>query len=107
MESHYSRIYTGSMIIVQLLTSRLEEVGIKPVIKEQNESGLDPKIYGGHLLQEMYVHEDELEKAKEIMGENKFKQEFETTFISAGEPQPIYLGRFVSHQSNHLIEVKE
>jgi len=67
MESHYSRIYTGSMIIVQLLTSKLEEIGITPVIKEQNESGLDPKIYGGHLLQEMYVHEDELDKAVPVV----------------------------------------
>lgn len=69
MESHYSRIYTGSMIIVQLLTSKLEEIGITPVIKEQNESGLDPKIYGGHLLQEMYVHKDELDKAVPVVQE--------------------------------------
>ena len=36
MESHYTRIYTGSMIIVQLLTSKLEEIGITPVVKDQN-----------------------------------------------------------------------
>lgn len=69
MESHYTRIYTGSMIIVQLLTSKLEEIGITPIIKEQNESGLDPKIYGGHLLQEIYVHEDELDKSIPIVQE--------------------------------------
>ncbi len=67
MESHYTRIYTGSIIIVQLLTSKLEAVNITPVIKDQNESGLDPKIYGGHLLQEVYVHEDELDKAVPIV----------------------------------------
>ena len=67
MESHYTRIYTGSMIIVQLLISKLEEIGINPVIKEQNESGLDPKIYGGHLLQEIYVHKDELDKATPVV----------------------------------------
>ncbi len=67
MESHYTRIYTGSMIIVQLLTSKLEEIGITPVVKDQNESNLDPKIYGGHLLQEIYVHKDELEKAVPIV----------------------------------------
>jgi hypothetical protein len=67
MESHYTRIYTGSMIIVQLLTSKLTDIGVIPVIKEQNESGLDPKIYGGHLLQEIYVHEDELDKAANIV----------------------------------------
>lgn len=67
MGSNYTRLYTGSMIIVQLLTTKLEEVGISPIIKEQNESGLDPKIYGGHLLQEMYVHKDELDKAVPIV----------------------------------------
>ena len=67
MESHYTRIYTGSMIIVQLLISKLEDIGITPIIKDQNESGLDPKIYGGHLLQEMFVHEDELDKATPIV----------------------------------------
>jgi hypothetical protein len=67
MESSYIKIYSGSMIIVQLLISRLEEIGISPVIKEQNESGLDPKIYGGHLLQQIYVHKDELEKAVSIV----------------------------------------
>jgi len=67
MESHYSRIYTGSFVIVQFLISKLEEVGISPVIKEQNESGLDPKIYGGHLLQEIHVHKDELDKAVPVI----------------------------------------
>jgi hypothetical protein len=67
MESHYSKIYTGSIIIVQLLTSKLADIGITPVIKEKNESGLDPKIYGGHLLQEVYVNEDELDKAVNVV----------------------------------------
>ncbi|PTM09758.1 MAG: hypothetical protein DA407_05145 [Bacteroidetes bacterium] len=67
MESHYTRIYTGSMVIVQFLTLKLEEIGITPVIKEQNESGLDPKIYGGHLLQEIHVHNDELDKAVPVI----------------------------------------
>jgi len=69
MESNYTRIYTGSMIIVQLLISKLEDIGITPVIKEQNESGLDPKIYGGHLLQEIHVHKDELDKAVPVLQE--------------------------------------
>jgi len=67
MESNYTKIYTGSMIIVQLLTSKLEEIGITPVIKEQNESGLDPKIYGGHMLQDIFVHENELDKAVPVV----------------------------------------
>jgi hypothetical protein len=67
MDTHYTKIYSGSFIIVQFLVSRLEEVGITPVIKDQNESGLDPKIYGGQLLQEVYVHNDELDKAVPIV----------------------------------------
>jgi hypothetical protein len=67
METHYTKIYSGSFIIVQFLISKLEEVGINPIIKDQNESGLDPKIYGGHLLQEIYVHNDELEKAVPVV----------------------------------------
>jgi hypothetical protein len=69
MESHYTKIYTGSLVIVNFLISKLEEVNISPVIKEQNESGLDPKIYGGHLLQEVYVHNDELDKSIPIVQE--------------------------------------
>jgi len=67
METHYTRIYTGSLIIVQLISSKLEDIGIHPIIKEQNESGLDPKIYGGHLLQEVYVHENEMDKAVPVV----------------------------------------
>lgn len=69
MESHYTKIYTGSMVIVQFLTLKLEEINITPVIKDQNESGLDPKIYGGHVLQEIHVHNDELDKAVPIIQE--------------------------------------
>ena len=69
MESQYSRIYTGSMVIVQFLTLKLEDIGISPVIKERNESGLDPKIYGGHLLQEIHVQNDELDKAVPLIQE--------------------------------------
>jgi hypothetical protein len=69
MESHYTKIYTGSMVIVQFLTLKLEEIDITPVIKDQNESGLDPKIYGGHLLQEIHVHNDELDKAVPVIQE--------------------------------------
>lgn len=69
MESHYTKIYTGSMVIVQFLTLKLKEIDITPVIKDQNESGLDPKIYGGHVLQEIHVHNDELDKAVPVIQE--------------------------------------
>ncbi|MFD1613572.1 putative signal transducing protein [Gelatiniphilus marinus] len=66
-DSNYIKIFTGSLINVQRIISDLEKIDISPVIKDQNESGLDPKIYGGHLLKEIYVHKDELEKAHAII----------------------------------------
>ncbi|MFD1162333.1 MULTISPECIES: putative signal transducing protein [Hwangdonia] len=66
-ESNYIKIFTGSLIDVQRIISDLEKIDISPVIKDQNESGLDPKIYGGHLLKEIYVHKDELDKARDII----------------------------------------
>jgi hypothetical protein len=70
MESHYTKIYTGSFIIVQLLVSKLEDVGISPVIKDETESGrlagFGASIPG---QQEVFVHEDELGKATPIVNE--------------------------------------
>ena len=58
MESNYIRIYTGSLVIVQLLIQKLEEVGITPVIKDESESG---RLAGFGaaipLAQEVFVHE--------------------------------------------------
>ena len=66
-DSNYIKVFTGSLITVQRIISDLEKEGINAVVKEENESGLDPKIYGGHLLKEIYVHKDELVKAVEIV----------------------------------------
>ena len=62
-DSNYVKLYTGNLIFVQRIIQELEDIGISAITREQNESGLDPKIYGGHLLQEVYVHKDELDKA--------------------------------------------
>lgn len=66
-DSNYIKIFTGSLITVQRIISDLEKENINAVVKEENESGLDPKIYGGHLLKQVYVHKDELDKAIEIV----------------------------------------
>tara|TARA_R110002096_G_scaffold30724_5_gene91369 strand:- start:4596 stop:4829 length:234 start_codon:yes stop_codon:yes gene_type:complete len=66
-DSNYIKIYTGNLIIVQRIIQELEGIGINAITREQNESGLDPKIYGGHLLQEIHVHKDELDKAVKII----------------------------------------
>ncbi|MBT8308916.1 MAG: DUF2007 domain-containing protein [Flavobacteriaceae bacterium] len=69
-ESEYIKIFTGSFVIAKLIVSRLEEIGISPVIKDEAESGrlagFGPSIPG---IQELYVHEDELDKAAPIVEE--------------------------------------
>lgn len=68
MESHYTKIYTGSFIIVQFMVTKLGKIGITPVIKDETESGrlagFGPAIPG---QQELFVHNDELEKAVPIV----------------------------------------
>lgn len=66
-DSNYIKIFTGSLITVQRIISDLQKENINAVVKEENESGLDPKIYGGHLLKQVYVHKDELDKAHRVL----------------------------------------
>jgi Putative prokaryotic signal transducing protein len=76
MESHYTQIYTGNFIIVQLITSKLKDIGIEPIIKDESESGrlagFSSSIQG---QQEVYVHENELEKAIPIIESVKSEME--------------------------------
>jgi hypothetical protein len=76
MKSNYTRIYTGSFVIVQLLISKFEEIGISPLIKDETESarlaGFGPAIYGA---QEVFVHESELDKAVPIVEETLAEME--------------------------------
>jgi hypothetical protein len=69
-ESDYIKIYTGSFIIAKLIISRLEEIGISPVIKDEAESGrlagFGPSIPG---IQELFVREEELNQAVPIVEE--------------------------------------
>ena len=68
MESDYIRIYTGSFVIVQVLVSKLDEIGITPVIKDEAESGrlagFGAAIPGA---QEVFVHESEVDKAVPVV----------------------------------------
>lgn len=68
MESHYTKIYTGNFILVSNIVSRLETEGISPIVKDETESarlaGFGPAIPG---LQEIYVHENEVDKATPIV----------------------------------------
>jgi len=69
-ESEYIKIYTGSFVITKLIISRLEDIGISPVVKDETESGrlagFGPAIPGS---QELYVHENELDKAVPLVEE--------------------------------------
>lgn len=66
--SNYIKIYTGNMIIVQLMKQRLEDIGINPVIKDELESGrLAGFASPNPSFPEIYVHENELNKAVRVV----------------------------------------
>jgi len=68
METHYTKIYTGNFILVQLMVTKLDDIGISAIIKDESESGrlagFGASIQG---QQELYVHNDELDKAIPII----------------------------------------
>ena len=69
-DSEYIKIYTGSFVIANLIISRLGEIGISPVVKDETESGrlagFGAAISGS---QELYVHKDELDQAVPLVEE--------------------------------------
>ena len=68
MESQYSKVYSGSFIVVQLITQNLEKEDIKAIVKDETESarlaGFGTPAYG---FQEVYVHSSEKQKADGIV----------------------------------------
>lgn len=66
--SNYIKVFTGNFIIVQRIIADLENQAINAVVKDETESGrlagFGAPIQG---QQEVYVHKDELEKAKSII----------------------------------------
>jgi len=68
METHYEKIYSGNFIVVQLLVSRLEDAGINPILKDESQIGLSAVLVSDYQgLIDLYVHENELEKANTIV----------------------------------------
>jgi hypothetical protein len=67
-DSNYIKLFSGNFIIVQQLRNELEEININPIIKDETESG---RLAGfGSAIsgqQEVFVHKDEAERAKEIL----------------------------------------
>ena len=68
METHYKKIYSGNFIVIQLLTTRLQDIGINPIIKDESQIGLSAvgvSDYQGQI--DLYVHEDEKDKAVPVV----------------------------------------
>lgn len=67
-DTNYSKIFSGSFIIVQLAKDRLESAGINAIIKDESESGrlagFGASIQG---YQELFVSDEELEQAEAII----------------------------------------
>ncbi|WP_242093810.1 DUF2007 domain-containing protein [Aestuariivivens sediminicola] len=73
-DSNYTKIFTGNLVVSERIKQSLEELDINAIVREQNESGLNP-IFGGHVLQDVFVHKDELDRALPIV--ETIKTEFE------------------------------
>jgi len=68
METHYTKIYTGSFIIAQLIQTRLENIGIEPILKDEFKTGLKAVLVTEYpKIIEVFVHNDELDKAIPII----------------------------------------
>ena len=67
-DNTYTKIFSGSFIIVQLALDRLKSAGINAIIKDESESGrlagFGASIQG---YQELYVNDEELSQAKNII----------------------------------------
>lgn len=66
--SNYTQIFQGNFITVQRIVSALKKEDIHAIVKQQTETGLI-QVFGGSNsdYQEVYVHQDELEKANTIV----------------------------------------
>jgi hypothetical protein len=74
--TEYTKIYQGNFILVTRVRNELERIGIVPIIKDEGESqrlaGYGSMNQG---FQEVYVHNDELEKAQIIVERVKTEME--------------------------------
>jgi hypothetical protein len=74
--TEYTKIYDGNFILVTRVKNELEAIGIIPIIKDEGESF---RLTGYPLIndgfQEVFVHNDELEKALVIV--NRVKSEIQ------------------------------
>jgi len=67
MSRTYKRLFYGTAMDVAKLCGLLDTVGIVPVIKDQAESARLAGFGTLYTDQEVWVHPDEFEKAREIV----------------------------------------
>ena len=74
--SEYTKVYNGNFILVTRIKTELERLGIIPIIKDEGESqrlaGYGSMNQG---FQEIFVHNDELDKATAIVEQIKAEME--------------------------------
>ena len=76
MTSNYKKIFTGESIAAKQIVSRLHEVGIEAVVKDEAESARLAGFASSMLGQvDIFVHKDEFEKAKIIVTGNDSNSE--------------------------------
>lgn len=68
MSSDYTKIYTGNPFITQQIVTRLQEIGVEPIVKDESESahlaGFAANIDGDR---EIHVNNDEVDGAMSIV----------------------------------------
>lgn len=74
--TEYTKVYQGNFILVTRVKDELQNAGIIPIIKDEGESqrlaGYASMNQG---FQEVFVHNDELAKAKSIVTRVKAEME--------------------------------
>ena len=63
----YLHLFSGSSIDVLALRNALAEENISPVVKDEAESARLAGFGQAQLMQRVFVHEDEYDKAKSIL----------------------------------------
>ena len=75
MDNHSKHItfFTGSLIEIQRLQLDLDDAQIPSLVKNNFQSGIRSGFYGGSpSLVQLYIYEEDLEKATEIL--ERFKK---------------------------------
>ena len=70
MTSNYKKIFTGESIVAKQIASRLHEIGIEAVVKDEADSARLAGFASSMLGQvDIFVHKDEFEKALTVINE--------------------------------------